>query len=110
MAVGSRRRIRAVVEIRARLRVVAKVREYAGVHVDEIGPVGIIHAGIQDHETWRIPTADRAEAPLIAGARNEFAQNSVRGIPLRAAFVNRVDHEVGGRQRGKWELWTLLEG
>lgn len=82
----------------SRLLVVAKIREHAGVHVDEIGPVGVVHAGIQDHQTWRIPTADRAEAALIARAGNELAQNVICGVSLGAAFVNRIDHKVGCRQ------------
>ena len=73
-------------------------RKPAGVHVDEIGPVGVIHAGIQDYQTWRIPTADRAEAALISRAGNEFAQNVIGGIALRAAFVSRIDNKVCGRQ------------
>jgi len=46
-----------------------------------------------------VPTADRAEAALIARARNELTQNIICGIALRAAFVNRIDQQVGGRQR-----------
>jgi len=92
-----------VVEIKARLLVVAEVGEHAGVHVDEIGPVRVVHAEIQDHETWGISTADRAEAALIAGTGNELAQNIVRGVSLRAAFVNRIDKQVSGRQCGEWK-------
>ena len=91
-----------VVEVMARLLVVAKVCEHAGVHVDEIGPVGVIHAGIEDHEAWRIPTADRAEAALVAGAGYELAENVVCGISLRAAFVDRIDNRsaVGSDENG----------
>jgi hypothetical protein len=58
--------------------VVAEVGKYAGVNVDEIGPVGVVHAGIQDHDAWCIPTAYRTEAALVAGAGNELAGNIVR--------------------------------
>ena len=89
-------------ELKAGLLVVTKVREYACIHVDEIGPVGVVHAGIQDHQTWRIPTADRAEAALIAGAGNEFAQNIICGISLRAAFVEAsiTRSAVGSTENG----------
>ena len=60
-------------EVKARLLVVAKVGEHAGVHVDKIGPVGVVHAGIQDHEARRVPTVDRAEAALVAGAGDQLA-------------------------------------
>ena len=45
---------RSVVEVMARLLVVAEVPEDPRVNVDEVGPVGVVHAGIQDHETWAI--------------------------------------------------------
>src|ERR1035441_617872 len=58
---------------------------------------------VEDHRTSRIPTADRAEAALIAGAGDQLAQNIIHGVSLRAAFVNRVDDDVGGRQRREWK-------
>ena len=102
-AVGSRRRIRADVEVKAGLLVLAEVREHAGVHVDEVGPVGVVHAGIQDDQTRRVPTTDRAEAALIASAGNKLSKDVVSGISLRAALVDRVDHEVGGLQFREWK-------
>jgi hypothetical protein len=54
----------------------------------------------------RIPTANRAEATLIAGAGNEFAENIVCGVPLRPAFVDGIDHKVGGRHRREWKYFS----
>lgn len=47
----------------------------SGGHVYKIGLVGVVHAGIQNHETRPIATADCTEAALIADAGNEFTQN-----------------------------------
>lgn len=60
--------------------------------------VRVIHAGIQDHEMWRIPSADSAEPALTTRAGNELTQNIVSSVSLRATFVNRVDDKIG-RQR-----------
>ena len=60
------------------------------------GRVGIVNTGIQDHQVGRIPTADRAEAALVAGARNELPENIVCGVSLRSAFVDCIDRKVGG--------------
>lgn len=57
------------------------------------------HAGIEDHDAWRIPTADRAEVALVAGAGDDLAENVIYSVSLGAAFVDRIDNEVGGRQR-----------
>jgi hypothetical protein len=50
-----------------------------------------------DHQARRIPTADLAEAALVAGAGDQLAQHIIRGISHRAAFVSRVDHKCGAR-------------
>src|ERR1017187_7630105 len=66
----------------------------------KIGPVSVVHAGIQDHQTWRIPTADRAEAALVAGAGNELAENI---IPHKKARINPPPNRprfAGPRQPG----------
>jgi hypothetical protein len=59
-----------------------------------------LSALVRDLKGSLIPHTDCVEAALIAGAGNELAQNIVCGVSLRAAFVYRIDHEVGGRQRG----------
>ena len=86
-------------EVKAGFLVVAKIREHASVDVNEIGPVWVVHAGIQNDQTWRIPTANGSETAFIAGTRNQLAQNIVCGIAFCVAFVTRIDHKVGVRQR-----------
>ena len=90
-------------EVKAGLLIVAEICKHTSVDVDEIGPISVVHAGIQDHQARRIRTADRAETALIPRFGNKFAQNIIRCIPLHAPFVHSINYEVSGRQRGEWE-------
>src|SRR5262249_50474284 len=86
-----------------RFLIVAEVRKDAGIHIDVVRPVRVVHTGIQHYKAWSVPTAYRSEAALVTCTGYEAAEWIIAGISLRAALVNGIDNQVTGGETAELE-------